>query len=82
MPYIGKEPVAGNFVLLDSITTSATATYALTKDSVAYSPESARNMIVSLNGVTQAPEAAFTLPLERYHGNRGCTIHTFGNFNG
>ena len=40
MPYIGKEPVAGNFVLLDSITTSATATYALTKDSVAYSPES------------------------------------------
>ena len=61
MPYIGKEPVAGNFVLLDSITTSATATYALTKDSVAYSPESARNMIVSLNGVTQAPEAAFTV---------------------
>jgi len=61
MPYIGKEPVAGNFVLLDSITTSATATYALTKDSVAYSPESARNMIVSLNGVTQAPETAFTV---------------------
>jgi hypothetical protein len=61
MPYIGKEPVAGNFVLLDSITTSATATYALTKDSVAYSPESARNMLVSLNGVTQAPETAFTV---------------------
>jgi hypothetical protein len=37
MPYIGKEPVAGNFVLLDSITTSATATYALTKDSVTVS---------------------------------------------
>ena len=61
MPYIGKEPIAGNFVLLDSITTSATATYALTKSSVAYSPESARNMIVSLNGVTQAPETAFTV---------------------
>ena len=61
MPYIGQEPVAGNFVLLDAITTSATATYALTKNSVAYSPESSRNMIVSLNGVTQAPEAAYTV---------------------
>ena len=61
MPYIGQEPVAGNFVLLDAITTSATATYALTKNSVAYSPESSRNMIVSLNGVTQAPETAYTV---------------------
>jgi hypothetical protein len=61
MPYIGKEPVVGNFVKLDAITTSATATFALTQSSAAFTPESANQMIVSLNGVIQAPGTAFTL---------------------
>ena len=61
MPYIGKEPVVGNFVKLDAITTSATATFALTQNSAAFTPESANQMIVSLNGVIQAPGTAFTL---------------------
>ena len=61
MPFIGKSPQVGAFQLIDSITTSATDTYALTVSSSAYVPESARNLIVSLNGVTQAPESAYTV---------------------
>jgi hypothetical protein len=61
MPFIGKSPQVGAFQLIDSITTSATDTYALTVSGSAYIPESARNLIVSLNGVTQAPESAYTV---------------------
>ena len=62
MPFIGKSPSEGkNNILLDAITTSATATYNLLKDSVAYSPVSAQSLIVSLNGVTQAPINAYTV---------------------
>ena len=62
MPFIGKSPSEGkNNILLDAITTSATATYNLTKDSVAYSPISAQSLLVSLNGVTQAPISAYTV---------------------
>ena len=61
MPFIGKQPKVGAYQLIDSITTSATATYALTVDGSAYFPETARNLIVSLNGVTQAPDSAYTV---------------------
>ena len=62
MPFLGKQPSDGNHnVLLDAITTSATATYNLTKDSVAYTPVSAQSLMVSLNGVTQAPISAYTV---------------------
>lgn len=61
MAYIGKEPLAGNFVKLDAITTSATATYALTRNSVAFKPANAESLLVSLNGVTQAPLDAYTV---------------------
>ncbi len=61
MSYIGKEPSVGNFVKLDAITCSSTNTYNLLKDSVAYTPESVNHMLVSLNGVIQAPIDAFTI---------------------
>ena len=63
MPFIGKQPAAGSLnTLLDAITTADnTAGYALTKDSVAYTPVSAQSLMVSLNGVTQAPGAAYTV---------------------
>ena len=61
MPFIGKTPETGAFRLIDSITTAATDTYALTVLGDHYFPESARNLIVSLNGVTQAPETAYTV---------------------
>jgi hypothetical protein len=61
MAYIGKQPIVGNFVKLDTITTSATTTFNLTSGGVAYSPQSANNCIVSLNGVIQAPTSAYTI---------------------
>ena len=61
MPYIGKNPVIGNFVKLDAIVTSATATYNLTNGGVAYFPQTANNCIVSLNGVIQSPTSAYTI---------------------
>jgi hypothetical protein len=61
MPYIGKSPVSGGFHKLDNLTASATATYALTLGGAAYYPETANHLIVSLNGVTQAPQDSFTV---------------------
>jgi len=61
LAYIGKTPVVGNFVKLDAITTSATATYNLLNGGVAYSPQSANHCIVSLNGVIQSPNTSFTI---------------------
>ena len=61
MSYIGKIPATGNFVKLDAITTSSTNTYNLTSSSVAFTPESANHMLVSLNGVIQSPTTAFTV---------------------
>ena len=61
MPYIGKNPVGGGFHKLDALTASATATYALTLNSAAYFPESANQLLVSLNGVIQAPQDSFTV---------------------
>ena len=61
MAYIGKQPVVGNFVKLDAITTSATATFNLTNGGVAYFPQTANNCIVSLNGVIQSPTSAYTI---------------------
>ena len=63
MPFLGKSPSDGNHnVLLDAVSTADnTAGYALTKDSVVYTPISAQSLMVSLNGVTQAPIAAYTV---------------------
>jgi len=61
MPFIGQQPLTGAYSKLDSITTSATATYNLQLDSAAYSPASANHLLVSLNGVMQAPQDSFTV---------------------
>jgi len=61
MAYIGKQPVVGNFVKLDAIVTSATATYNLLNGGTAYYPQTANNCIVSLNGVIQSPTSAYTI---------------------
>ena len=58
MAYIGNQPTVGNFVKLDAIVTSATATYNLLNGGVAYTPASVLNLIVSLNGVIQEPTTA------------------------
>ena len=61
MPFIGQQPITGAYSKLDAITTSATATYNLLLDSAAYSPASANHLLVSLNGVMQAPQDSFTV---------------------
>ena len=61
MPYIGKEPTTGNFVYADDITTSATNTYNILVGGVAFSPESANHLIVSLNGVIQKANTSFSV---------------------
>jgi hypothetical protein len=61
MAYIGKQPTIGAYKVLDSITTSATDTFALTSGGNAYYPASANHCIVSLNGVIQAPISSFTI---------------------
>jgi len=61
MPFIGKQPQTGAYSKLDAITTSATATYNLTLDGSAYYPQSANHLLVSLNGVMQAPQDSFTI---------------------
>lgn len=61
MPYIGKENLAGQYALLDSITTTGSASYTMQYGGTNYEPETERNMIVSVNGVTQAPVSAYTI---------------------
>jgi hypothetical protein len=64
MPFLGKSSgarVRNNNVLLDAISASATATYNLTKGSVAYPPAGATSLQVSLNGITQAPISGYTV---------------------
>ena len=61
MPYIGKQPLTGEFIKLDNLTASATATYALTRSSAAFFPATAEQLIVSVNGVTQAPTDAYSV---------------------
>lgn len=61
MAYIGKQPLVGNYTVLDSLTATTTDTYALTKNSVAVFPQTPANCIVSLNGVIQAPVDSYTI---------------------
>ena len=61
MPYVGKSPIGGGFHKLDNLTASATATYALTLGGAAYYPETANQLLVSLNGLIQACQDSFTV---------------------
>ena len=61
MPYVGKSPVGGGFHKLDALTASATDTYSLTLGGASYFPETANQLLVSLNGVIQACQDSFTV---------------------
>jgi len=62
MSYIGKIPATGNFVKLDAISVvNGQAGYTMQSSSVNFTPESANHMLVSLNGVIQAPISSFTV---------------------
>jgi hypothetical protein len=62
MAYIGREPQIGNFQICDAITVvDAQAAYTMQVGGVNVSPESANHMLVSLNGILQAPTSSFTV---------------------
>ena len=61
MPFIGQEPLTGAYHVLDAITASATATYNLQLNGSAFSPATANQLLVSLNGVIQKPGSSFTI---------------------
>ena len=58
MAYIGKTPIVGNFQKCDAITVvNGQAAYTLQVSSTNVVPESANHMLVSRNGILQAPGA-------------------------
>ena len=62
MAYIGKQPVVGNFQKCDAISVvNGQAAYTLNVGGAAVNPENANHMLVSLNGVLQAPGDSFTV---------------------
>ncbi len=61
MAYIGNSPIIGNFQKCDALTASATASYTLQVGGTNVVPESANHMLVSLNGILQAPTTSFTV---------------------
>ena len=62
MSYIGKTPVVGNFQVCDAISVvNGQAAYTMQVGSANVLPESVNNMLVSLNGVIQKPNTAYTV---------------------
>ena len=61
MPYIGREPLSSDFKKLDNITPNGGASYSLLFNGAAYDPGSSTRLIVSVYGVTQAPDVAYTV---------------------
>ena len=62
MPYIGVAPSSGLFKKLDSITTvNAQAAYTMQYNSSNFKPATAEQLIVSVNGVIQAPNDAYSV---------------------
>jgi hypothetical protein len=62
MAYIGKTPTIGNFQVCDAITVvDAQAAYTMQVGGVDVSPETANHMLVSLNGILQAPTTSYTV---------------------
>ena len=62
MAYIGKEPIVGNFQKCDAISVvNGQAAYTLQVSSTNVTPESANHMLVSLNGILQAPTTSFSV---------------------
>ena len=64
MPYLGRQPSIGRFAKIDDITSqfnSSQTVFSLTSSSVAIAPGAPSNMIVSLGGVVQEPESAYTV---------------------
>ena len=62
MPYIGASPQTGQFKVLDSISVvNGQAAYTMQYNSANFKPATAEQIIVSVNGVVQAANTAYTI---------------------
>ena len=61
MPYVGRESITGEFIKLDAIPQAASNTFNLQRNGAAFAPGTTEQCIVSVNGVTQAPQDAFNI---------------------
>lgn len=62
MPYVGSQPQTGQFKALDSITVvNNLDTYTMQYSGVNFKPATAEQIIVSVNGVVQAANDAYTI---------------------
>ena len=61
MSYIGRSPQIGGYHKLDQITCDGSTAYTMQLNSSNFSPESVNHMIVSVNGVIQAPTTSYTI---------------------
>ena len=62
MPYIGRQPLHGDYKKLDTINVvNGQAAYTMNHGGVAFAPPSANTMIVSVNGVIQEAGSAYSI---------------------
>ena len=61
MPYVGRQNVTGEFIKLDAIPQAGSNTFNLERSGAAFAPGTTEQCIVSVNGVTQAPQDAFNI---------------------
>ena len=62
MPYVGTQPLTGNFIKLDSISVvNNQAAYTLQSGGADFKPGQAERLLCSVNGVVQNPNDAFTI---------------------
>ena len=61
MPFLGKQPLSGEFKKLDTIVPDGSTSYTLQYDGSDFQPGQAERLMVSVNGVIQAPGNAFTV---------------------
>ena len=62
MPYIGRQPLHGDYKKLDTINVvNGQAAYTMNHGGVAFAPPSANAMIVSVNGVIQEAGSAYSI---------------------
>ena len=64
MPYIGQEPLTGQYIILDDISSSfdgSTVTFNLTNGTEPVYPQTEQNLIVSISGIYQYPRDAYMI---------------------
>ena len=64
MAYLGRSPQVGNYDKLDSIADSfngALQTFAMTVGAAAFTAQSARTLLITVDGVLQEPDVAYTV---------------------